>query len=174
MTDSKKEIEGGSWFVDLLMNFAPDHVELTGDTPEQMTKSASWLAFSISTAAAIPPGPLGWATILPEVIAVTKIQMNLIYKIAQYYEKRGKLNETLVMLIFANEAGVNVGKKVVEKVGRKVIIRALSSKMLRPIIQKIGARIGARITQKMVGRWIPFVLAPLFGAFSKMMTTKIG
>lgn len=125
-------------------------------------------------AAALPPGPIGWATILPELIAVTKIQMNLIYSIAAHHGKQGKLNSTLIVLIFANEAGLTVGRQLVKKAGTKVIVRALGSKAIRPIAQKIAARIGARITQRVVGRWIPFVLAPLFGAFSKSMTTKIG
>jgi hypothetical protein len=164
----------GHWFADLLMKFAPTEVEVTGETPEEMTSSASWKTFGISTAAALPPGPFGLATILPELMAVTKIQMNLIYAIAAYHKKEGKLNSTLVLLIFANEAGVEVGKAVAKQMGAKLIIKTLGSRSIRAIAQKIGIKITARITQKAVGRWIPFVLAPIFGAFSKAMTTRIG
>ncbi len=166
--------EQHSWFTNLLMKFAPSSVEIEGRTPEEMISSASWKAFAVSTAAALPPGPVGWATIVPELIAITKIQMNLIYKIAKYYGKENQINSTIVMLIFANEAGLAVGRQVVRKVGTRVIINALGSRALRPIAQKIAAKIGARITQKALGRWIPFVLAPIFGAFSKSMTTRIG
>ena len=163
-----------SWFMDLLMKFAPSSTDISGGTPEEMVSSASWKAFSISTAAALPPGPLGWATLLPELLAVTKVQMNLVYAIADHYGKKGMINRTIVALIFANQAGVTVGRNVVKKVGSKVVIRTIGSKAVRPIAQKIAARIGARITQKAVGRWVPFVLAPVFGAFSKSMTTDIG
>jgi hypothetical protein len=168
------KINDTNWFGDLLMKFAPTSVDIEGKTPDEMISSASWKAFGISTAAALPPGPIGWATIIPELLAVTKIQMNLIYKIATYYEKEKKLNQTIIMLIFANEAGLAVGRQVVKKVGTRLIINALGSKAIRPIAQKIAARIGARLTQKFIGRWIPFILAPLFGAYSKSMTTKIG
>lgn len=171
---SAKEAEDGTWFGNLLMEFAPDTVSIDGKTPEEMIQKASWSAFTVSTLSALPPGPIGWLTILPEIIAVTKIQINLIYKIAEYYNKRPVINSTMVMLIFANEAGVNIGKKVLTRVGRKVIIRALGSKAIRPIAQKIGARIGTKITSRLVGRWIPVIIAPIFGAFSKSMTTKIG
>lgn len=170
----KAETLDTNWFVDLLMSFAPSNVTDSGQSPEDLTSTASWKAFGISTAAALPPGPIGWATIVPELIAVTKIQMNLIYSIAAHHGKQGKLNSTLVVLIFANEAGLAVGRQLVKKAGTKVIVRALGSKAVRPIAQKVAARIGARITQKAVGRWIPFVLAPVFGAFSKSMTTNIG
>ena len=175
MTQSKKmELEEGSWFADLLMCFAPSKVDTSGKTPAELMARASWKAFAIGTAAAIPPGPLGWATILPEMASVTKIQINLIYDIAEHYKQRGKLNKTLVMMIFANEAGIEVGMELVERVGKKLVIRALGSKLLRPIVTKIGARLGVRITQRMIGRWVPVVLAPAFGAFSKKMTTQIG
>jgi len=156
------------------MTFAPKSVETDGKTPEQMTKEASWEAFGISSVAALPPGPIGWATILPELAAVLKIQTNLIYRIATFYGKQGKVNHTLILLIFANEAGLAIGQTLAKRMGTKLVIRSLGSKALRPIAQKVAARIGARITQRAVGRWVPFVLAPVFGAFSKSMTTKIG
>jgi NADH pyrophosphatase NudC (nudix superfamily) len=42
------------------------------------------------------------------------------------------------------------------------------------VTQRIGTRIGARISARAVGRWVPIVLAPVFGIFSKSMTEKIG
>jgi len=163
-----------NWFGDLLMKFIPTDVDIEGETPEEMVKNASWKAFTLSTAAALPPGFIGYATILPELIVVTKVQMNLVYSIAKYYGKAKTLNATIVTLIFAHEAGIAIGQSVVKKVGPKLVVRALGTKALRPIAQKIAQRIGARITQRLVGRWIPFLVAPLFGAFSKSMTTRIG
>ncbi len=165
-----------SWFSDLLMSFAPNcnSVDCEGQTPEEMTNSASWKAFTISTAAAIPWGAIGWATILPELIAITKLQINLIYKIAAYHGKLGVINKTLVLLIFANQAGLAIGRHLTRRIGTKVIIRTLGPKALRAIAKKIGIKIGARVSQKLVGRWVPIVLAPIFGAFSKSMTTDIG
>ena len=139
-----------------------------------MTSTASWQAFQISTAAAVPWGPIGWATILPELIAVTKIQVNLIYKIAKYHGKLGQLNKSLVVLVFANQAGLTMGRHLMHKIGPKLVIRSLGSKAIRPIAQRIAAKVGTRISRKLAGRWIPVVLAPLFGAFSKSMTTEIG
>ena len=170
----KEKHDDGNWFAELIARFAPSVVEVTGETPEEMISSASWKAFGISTAAALPPGPFGLATILPELMAVTKLQMNLIYSIAALHGKKGDLNPTLILLIFANEAGVKVGKTVAEKIGAKVIVKALGSRSARAIANKIGIQISARITQKAVGRWVPFVMAPVFGAFSKSMTTRIG
>lgn len=162
------------WFEKLLMHFIPAEVDLKGETPEEMIAAASLKTFGISTAAALPPGPLGLMTILPELLTVTKIQMNLIYRIAAYYGKQGQVNATLILLIFANEAGLAIGRRVVTRMGTKLLIRTLGEQSVHSVSRSIAARIGARLTQKAVGRWIPFLLAPLFGLFSKKMTVRIG
>jgi uncharacterized protein (DUF697 family) len=162
-----------NWLGDLLMNLAPGDIDLSGKSPDEMIKSASWKSFAVSTASGLAPGPAGWVTILPEIIAVTKIQINLVYAIAKHYGQTSKFNSGTVMLIFANEAGIAV-RGVAAKVGEKLIVRALSSKAAAALSQRIGVKIGARVTQRVVGRWVPVVLAPVFGAFSKSMTAKIG
>ncbi len=172
---NKEELTSGNWFVDLMMQFVPDTASLVVDgTPQEMTRSAAWKAFTVSTGAALPPGPLGWATIVPEIITVTKLQINLIYRIAKYYRQEQKVNSTILMLIFANEAGLALGRSLTRRVADRLIIRAVGSKAIRPMAQSIGTRIGSRISAKLVGRWIPVILAPVFGAFSKSMTAKIG
>lgn len=161
-------------FEKLLMHFAPTADDFTGNPPEAMITAASRKAFAISTAAALPPGPLGLFTILPELMAVTKIQINLIHGIAAYYGKKGQVNTTLILLVFANEAGLAVGRRIVTHVGAKILVRVLGEQSARPLARSIAARIGARLTQKALGRWIPLLLAPVFGLFSKRMTERIG
>ena len=172
---SQEDLKEGHWFVKLLMDFAPDidKIEITG-TAEEMTNAASWKAFSISTAAAIPPGPFGLATILPEIVAVTKIQMNLIYRIAKYHQQAGKVNRTLVLLIFGNALGFAVGSEFFKTMGSRLLMESAGSQGVGNIALRIGKKISTRILPKTVARWVPFVLAPIFGAFSKSMTMKIG
>ena len=173
MTDTKsQDLKSGNWFADLIMAFKPDEVQVTG-TPAEMTHTASWEAFSVSTVAGLPPGFFGWLTILPEIIAVTKIQINLIYKIAKYYDKVSVVNPTFILLIFCNDVGIAT-KGIVHNLGKRMIVRTLGSKALRPLAQKVGAMIGVKITQRVIGRTIPFLLAPVFGVLSKSLTTQIG
>jgi hypothetical protein len=162
-----------NWLGDLLMNLTPSDTDFTGKSPDEMIKTASWKAFAVSTASGLAPGPAGWVTILPEIIAVTKIQINLVYAIAKHYGQISKFGSGTVMLVFANAAGIAT-RGAVARVGERLIVRALSSKAVTALSQRIGVKIGARITQRIIGRWVPVVLAPVFGAFSKSMTKKIG
>lgn len=167
---------GPSWFEKLVMHFVPSEAEAgpAGETPDDMIASAARQAFGISTAAALPPGPLGLMTIFPELIAVTKIQMNLICRIAAYYGKQGQVNATLILLIFANEAGLAIGRHIVTRVGTRILIRTLGEESARSAARSVAARIGTRLAKKALGRWVPVLIAPLFGLFSKRLTARIG
>lgn len=163
-----------NWFGELLLNFAPRDIKVEGKTAEELISAASWKAFAASTALALPPGPLGLATILPELLTVTKIQINLVYAIAKLKGQEAKLNDSLVALIFAHEAGLQIGRYLNENFGDKVIVKSLSQRAYAQIAEQVGIRIGIRITQKALGRWIPVLFAPVFGALSKKMTERIG
>jgi uncharacterized protein (DUF697 family) len=171
----EKELRQGHWFFDLLRKFAPqpEEVVVTG-TPAEMVKEAAQKAFWISATLSAVPGPFGLATILPEIVAVTKVQLNLVYKIAKYYQNLETINQSIVLLIFANALGLTVGNQLVRRVGMRLIIKALSAPVIERIARLIGLRIAAGITKRIVGRWLIVVAAPLFGLFSKKMTQKIG
>jgi len=170
-----EEVKRGHWFFDLLVKFAPkpEEVAVTG-TPEEMIKEAAKKTFWVSTTLSAVPGPFGMATILPEIGAVTKIQINLVYQIAKYYKNLESLKHSIVLLIFANALGLTIGNQLVRRVGVRLIIKALSAPVIERIAQRIGLQIAAKITQRIAGRWLVVIAAPIFGLFSKKMTQKIG
>ncbi len=163
------------WFVDTIMNLAPDpdSVQVDG-APEDMTDFASNKAFSVSLASGMMPGPFGMATILPELAAVTKIQMDLIYKIAKYHGRADRVDRSLILCVFAGALGVTAGRILAQKIGSRVIIKTLSTQAAQKIAGAIGTRIGSAVVQRSVGRWISFATAPFFAYFSRKMTEKIG
>lgn len=173
MDKSKQEIESGNWFADLLLSFAPESPSVDG-APEEMIKKASWKAFGVSTVAGVAPGPWGWATILPEIITVTKIQIDLIHSIAAYYNKHAEITPSMILMIFSGQAKIQIGKGVIRDAAGKLIIKEMTKKTARYVAQRIGSSIGLKITARAVGRLIPFLFAPVFGAMSKSMTTDIG
>lgn len=170
-----EELKSGNWFADLIMNFAPnpEEIKVTG-TAKEMTKTASWEAFSISLVAGLPPGPIGMITIIPELIALTKIQINLVYKIAKYYEKEQKVTPTIILHILATAMGIVLGRNLLRKMGTRIIVKALSSRAIQKVAQKLGMTIATRVIARIGGRWIPIVTAPIFAYFSKSQTRRIG
>jgi hypothetical protein len=163
------------WFVELIMRFAPDKNNIRASaTPEEMTNGASWEAYAISTGSGLIPSPLGWATILPELAAITKIQINLIYRIASYHNKIEKLNKTVLLLIIGKSTGISADKLLLKKVGTRVVVKSIRIQTIRKIAQRIQLRLGMKIGQRGLGRVLSFATAPVFGAFSKSLIKRVG
>ena len=163
-----QDVKSGHWFVDLLMKFAPkpDDITVTGP-PEEMIRTAAGKAFWVSTTLSAVWGPAGLATILPEIMTVMQIQMNLIYKIANYHQKLNIPHRTAILLIFANALGLTIGPQFFRTIGTRLVIKSLSMPVISRIARRIGMEITIKISQRAAGRWIPVVLAPVFGLFSR-------
>jgi hypothetical protein len=172
---SPQKETSGHWFFDLITLFSPDpdRTKVTG-TPEEMISQAGREAFAVSGAAGLVPGPVGLAVIIPELVSVTKIQLNLVHRIAGYYGSGSKPDRSILLVIFGEALGLAVGKSLTRKVGTRLVVRALETQLARALAQKIGARIVTKAIQKGLARWIPLIAAPLLGAFSRSMTIRIG
>jgi hypothetical protein len=165
----------GHWFFDLITMFSPDpdRIKVKG-TPEEMITQAGREAFAVSSAAGLIPGPLGLAAMIPELVSVTKIQLNLVHGIASHYGSDTKMDTTLLLLIFGEALGLALGKSLTRRAGTRLVIRVLETQVAKAVARKISSRIVAKAIQKSVVRWIPLVAAPVLGAFSRSMTVKIG
>ncbi len=162
------------WFFNILTTLRPGKDVLPDGTPEEMIREASGRAFKLSTALGLIPGPLGWAVILPEVAALTRLQIDLVRGIALYHRQEQKMNREITLLIFANAMGVTFGEIAARRVGATLVIRAASTRVVRRAARLVGSAILDRAVRRAIGRWIPIVVAPVFGYFSRSMTVKIG
>ncbi len=164
-----------TWFVETMMGLAPDPEKIQVDgTPGDMTDLAAHKAFSVSFASGMMPGPFGMATILPELAAVTKIQIDLLYKIAKYHGRLDRVNRTLVLYVFGCALGVTAGRLLVQRAGSRMIVKALSTQAAQKIAGALGARIGSSVVQRGAGRWVCLATAPVFAWLSRRMTEKVG
>lgn len=173
--DTDQEIKSGHWFWELLSKFAPKPEDgIPTGTPEEMISEAAKKTFWVSTTMSAAWGPAGLATILPEIVAVMRIQMTLVYRIAHYHGKESILNHQVILLVFANALGLTIGPQILRRIGTTLVIRTLGLPVISRIARMIGAEIAVKITQRIAGRWVPVLLAPVFGLLSRNMTIKIG
>ena len=172
---AEQDVKNGHWFADLVMKFTPvpDDVAATG-TPEEMIREDARKAFWVSTALSAPWGPVGLATVLPEIVAIMKIQLGLIHKIANYFERQEALRPEVILFLFAHALGLTFGPQIFRTAGTAVAIKSLGRPLVGRIARKIGMEVALKISRRAVGRWVPVLLAPLFGWFSLRMTERIG
>jgi hypothetical protein len=175
----REEFKTGSWFERILKNVLntlgpnPDEIKVDG-TSQKMIRKASRAAFLISTGAGIPTGPMGLATIVPEVVALIKLQINLIFKVAKFHQQEAKVNKTIILTVLGVAMGVVLKHALINKVGTRLIVKSLSAEGAKRITMEIGEKFATGLLKRGLGRWIPLMLAPVFGYLSLSMTRKVG
>ena len=66
----------------------------------KLISETSFKAAAISGALALPVGPLGWLTILPDLAAIWRRQAQMVADIGSLFGKKGKLTEESMILLF--------------------------------------------------------------------------
>lgn len=124
-------------------------------------------------ALALPPGVLGWLTILPEMVGVWKLQRQLVADIAALYGKKAALTpEVMVYCLFQHTAAQGV-RDLVVRVGQRALVRRAPWRTLGPLTRRIGARLTQRMLGKGLARWLPLIGAIGVGAYVYFDTAHV-
>lgn len=143
------------------------------DDARQKANAAAAKAALAAGALALPPGPLGWLTLLPEMVGVWKIQRQLVADIAAIYGKGATLTpEQVVYCLFRHTAAQGV-RDLVVRVGQRTLVRRASPLLIRAITRRIGTALAQRTLGKGVARWVPLVGAVGVGAYAYYDTAQV-
>jgi hypothetical protein len=174
-TDAASRI--GAAILDFVADIPASKARKTSAAAEAARKRTSTAAGTAALAAgalALPPGPLGWLTILPEMIGVWKIQAQLVSDIAALYGKKGTLNqEQMIFCLFRHTAAQAV-RDLVVRVGERALVQRASLRILQAIAKRIGYKVTQRAIGKGLSRWIPVVGAIGVGAYAYYDTAQVG
>jgi hypothetical protein len=139
---------------------------------DQLISNYAMMNAGISGAAAIIPGPLGMLSVVPEIIAVTRNQIAMIYDIGASYGQEKSINKELLMAIFAAAAGSGtIGVLTIR--GSQVLIRRASLQVMQKLISALGGKISQQALKAALAKWIPLVGAAGMAYWSKYSTEQI-
>ena len=138
-----------------------------------IAQKAALTAAACSATLALPPGPLGIITILPDLKIIWGIQQQLVVDIAACYGKSTTVTkEVMIYCLFRHAAAILV-RDLIVRVGERLFVRRVALRT----IQALLGRIGIRLTQKLIGstvsRWIPLVGAAGIGTYSYFDTQAV-
>lgn len=143
---------------------------------EAARKVANAAAVNAATAAgslALPPGPLGWLTVLPELVLVWKIQAQMVADIAAFYGKKRVLTrEQMLYCLFRHTASQAV-RDLVVRAGERMIVRRATVKALNAVAQRVGATVTQRALARTMARWLPVVGALGVAAYAYYDTAQV-
>lgn len=143
------------------LSTVPSSTELASSAPKERARAianASALrASAVSGTLALPPGPAGLLTILPELVTVWRIQAQMVADIAGAFDKSGALSrEQMLYCLFKHSASQAV-RDLVVRIGGRQLIQQASLRAIQVAVAKIGVKVSQRAIAKSVSRWLPVI-----------------
>ena len=156
---------------------APDSTEPLGDHPseraQRIARDAARTASVVSGSLALPPGLLGWLTVLPELVGVWKVQAQMVADIAAVYGQRHALGREQMLYCLFKHVSAQLLRDVVVRVGERVVVRQTSLKVLQGIAQQIGVQVSKAVLGKSAARFVPLLGAVGVGAYAYFDTLQV-
>ncbi len=140
---------------------------------QEITRKAATKAAATASALAVPPGPLGWLTVVPELIAVWRIQAQMVADIAAVYGKSaGLTREHMMYCLFRHTLAQGI-RDLVVRVGERIVVRRASRQAMRGVAQSVGVRMADRLLGRGISRWLPIVGALGVGTYAYYDTARV-
>ena len=143
------------------------------NVPKDIAAIASLKASAVSGTLALPPGPLGMLTIIPDLIAVWKIQAQMVVDMAAAYGKTADLNREVMLYCLFKQAASQVVRDLVVRTGERFLIKRTSLRTIQTILQKIGVKVTQRVAGKGIARWLPIIGAMGVAAYAYYDTDSV-
>lgn len=138
-----------------------------------IARAAARNAALTSGALALPPGALGWLTVLPELAAVWRLQAQMVADIAGLYGREIALDREQMMYCLFRHTAAQAVRDLVVQVGGRLLVQQASVRAL----QSIARQVGIKLTQRSIGsgaaRWLPVVGAVGVGAYAYYDTVQV-
>lgn len=161
-----------------LVSQIPPSAETPSLTPtvraHELARSAAIRAATMSGSFTLPPGPLGMATVLPDLLGIWRMQQQLVADIAATFGRTAALTrETMLICLFKHGGAAITQRLLARGENDNVVVHRITNRALQQMLEKIAIRIGQRIAAKSVSRWLPILGALGAGAYAYYDTTHV-
>lgn len=144
------------------------------DAAARVIENAATKAALAAGTLALPPGPLGWATIAPEMLAVWHIQRQLVADIAALYGRSAQLGPAQMMWCLFRHTAAQALRDLGVRVGERFIVRPATQLLLQRAAAAVGVHLGRQAASRALSRWVPVVGAAGVGAYAWWDTRQVG
>jgi uncharacterized protein (DUF697 family) len=157
------------------------------DRSKEITQKACAKAAAISGGLALPVGPLGMLTVLPDLVLVWRIQAQMVADIAVAFgHKKPLTEEDLMTCLFSHVAGTALreyersipldheeksGKTVLDLIDR--FTRSGSRDVAVRVSKQIGQVIFQRVAKRTASRIVPLAGAAIVSAYAALDTKEV-
>ncbi|BFI97324.1 MAG: hypothetical protein RSP_28340 [Rhodanobacter sp.] len=122
---------------------------------------------------AMPPGPLGWLTLMPELMAIWKIQAQMVSDIAAAYGRHVELGREQMLYCLFRHTAAQAFRDMVVRMGDRLLFRRMSFTVMERIAKQLGVKLSRRALGEGMSRWLPVVGAVGVGAYAYYDTGQV-
>ena len=144
-----------------VVSSVPHTAELRSTTPRErgrvIANQAALKSAAVSGTLALPPGPLGVLTLVPDLVVVWRIQAQMVADIGGAYGKTAALSQEQMIYCLFRHAAAQVMRDLGVRVGERFMFRPATLRLLQVIAQRLGLTVTQRLIAKSVARWLPVV-----------------
>lgn len=156
----------------------PSSAEPVSANPRQrateIVRVAGLKAGALSATFALPPGPAGLLTVIPDLIKVWQIQQQMVADVAACFGKFSQLNRQMMVYCLFRHGAAMLLRDVVARVGERVIVKQASLRVIQQTLKRIGIHVTQRAVGNSLSRWLPVIGPILIGGYSLMDTRNVG
>jgi len=143
------------------------------EAARNIARQASLKAAAAAGTLGLPAGPVGWLTIIPEMMKVWQIQTQMVADLAGVYGQTACLSrEQMTYCLFRHGAAMAV-RDLVVRMGERYLVKQVSLQAFQAIAGKIGVKISQRALGKALSRWVPVIGAVGVAGYAFFDTAQV-
>lgn len=139
-----------------------------------LVRAACRKGFLASSSLALPPGPVGWLTVLPELVAIWRIQAQLVADIAGACGSRAALTREQMLYCLFRHAASQAVRDLVVRGGARLVVQTATTHTIRRVADRIGIKLSERALGSSLARMVPVAGALGVGAYAWYDTRQVG
>ncbi len=128
---------------------------------------------AISGGVSLVPGPWGMVAVIPEIVAVIRNQLAMIYDIGIAYGKSKVMNKELLAGVLITAMGASAGSVLIMQ-GGKVLVKRVALRVFQQIIAILAGKITQQALKSAISKWIPVVGPMAMAVWSNYLTQRVG
>jgi hypothetical protein len=146
---------------------------IPNERARMLASTAALQASALAGTLALPPGPAGLITILPELLGVWRIQAQMVADIAGAFGKAGTLSREQMLYCLFKHSAAQAVRDLVLRVGERYLIRHAGIRVIQRVAAAIGVRVTHRAIANSVARWLPVVGAVGVAGYAYYDTSQV-
>jgi len=160
----------------IITDIPAPHTRPVSNPDEQATaiaRAAAKRAALLSGSLALPPGPLGLMTVLPDLYLIWQTQRQMVADIFALYDRTAELTRTHMLYCLFRHAATQVLRDVAVRAGQRLVVRQLSAGALSSALKSVGVAVTQRIAGTAASRWIPLIGAVAVAGYAYFDTMQV-